>query len=66
MGEIKILELKKYRYEGNLYGADIAIGHQWIIGKRLNLETTIGVGYARIEYDKYEYQTRGPYIKKGT
>lgn len=66
MGGIKMLGLRKYRYEGTLYGAGIAYGHQWIIGKRWNLETTIGVGYARIEYDKYEYQTRGPYIKKGT
>ena len=66
MGGIKMLGLEKYRYEGTLYGAGIAYGHQWIIGKRWNLEATIGVGYARIEYDKYEYQTCGPYIKKGT
>ena len=66
MGGIKMLGLRKYRYEGTLYGAGIAYGHQWILGKRWNLEATIGVGYARIEYDKYEYQTCGPYIKKGT
>ena len=66
MGGIKMLGMRKYRYEGTLYGAGIAYGHQWILGKRWNLEATIGVGYARIEYDKYEYQTCGPYIKKGT
>ena len=66
MGGIKMLGLRKYRYEGTLYGAGIAYGHQWILGKRWNLEATIGVGYARIEYDKYKYQTCGPYIKKGT
>ncbi len=66
MGGIKILGLEKFRYEGNLYGAGIAYGYQWIIGKRFNLEATVGIGYARLEYDKYEYQVLGPHIKKDT
>lgn len=66
MGGIKILGLEKFRYEGNLYGSGIAYGYQWIIGKRFNLEATVGIGYARLEYDKYEYQVLGLHSKKDT
>ncbi|WP_082987174.1 MULTISPECIES: DUF3575 domain-containing protein [Butyricimonas] len=65
-GGIKMLGLDKYRYEGSFYGGGISYGYQWIIGKRLNLEATIGVGYVRFEYDKYEYQVKGKHIKEGT
>ena len=41
------------RYDGNLYGAGISYGYQWLISKRWSMEATIGVGYARLEYDKY-------------
>ena len=61
-----MLGLDKYRYEGSFYGGGISYGYQWIIGKRLNLEATIGVGYVRFEYDKYEYQVKGKHIKEGT
>lgn len=42
------------RYEGKLYGAGISYGYQWILKHRWSMEATIGLGYARIEYDKYE------------
>ena len=61
-----MLGMDKYRYEGSLYGGGISYGYQWVLGKRLNLEATIGLGYARIEYDKYEYQAGGDFIKKDT
>ena len=35
------------------YGAGISYGYQWIISKRWSMEATIGVGYARLKYDKY-------------
>lgn len=66
MGGFQMLGMDKYRYEGSLYGGGFSYGYQWVLGKRLNLETTIGLGYARIEYDKYEYQTSGSFIKKDT
>ena len=28
-------------------------GYQWIISKRWSMEATVGVGYARLKYDKY-------------
>lgn len=45
--------LKGNKYEGYFYGAGVSIGHQWIIGKRWNLEATLGLGYVRFEGDKY-------------
>ena len=41
------------RYDGNVYGAGISYGYQWIISKRWSMEATIGVGYAHLKYDKY-------------
>ena len=39
----------------------ISYGYTWILGKRLNLEASIGVGYAYTEFDVYECQTCGKY-----
>lgn len=45
--------LKDNRYKGYFYGGGISIGHQFVLSKHWNLETSIGGGYARIKYDKY-------------
>ena len=57
-GEMNVSNLNIFgmghdRYDGNLYGTGISYGYQWIISKRWSMEATIGVGYARLEYDKY-------------
>ncbi|MDR2947757.1 MAG: DUF3575 domain-containing protein [Prevotella sp.] len=57
--------LKGYRYEGYFYGGGISIGYQWILSKRWNLETSIGAGYARLEYDKYNCPDCGPKLDSG-
>ena len=57
--------LKGYRYEGHFYGGGISFGYQWILGKRWNLEASIGAGYARIKYDKYECAECGPKLDSG-
>ena len=41
------------RYDGKIYGAGISYGYQWILNKHWSMEAEIGVGYARIDYDKY-------------
>lgn len=46
-------DLKDYRYEGYYYGGGLVVGHQWILSKRWNLETSIGLGYVRVHYEKY-------------
>lgn len=52
----------KYRYEGYGYGGGLSYGYHWILGKRWSLEAQIGVGYARLDYDKYECKTCGEKI----
>lgn len=44
---------KKYRFQGNGYGAGISYGYQFMLGIHWNLEFEIGVGYAHLDYDKY-------------
>lgn len=48
-----------YRYEGYAVGAGVSYGYQWILGYRWNLEASLGVGYARLEYDKYACRACG-------
>ena len=48
-GEMNVSNLNIFgmghdRYDGNLYGAGISYGYQWIISKRWSMEATIGVG----------------------
>ena len=57
--------LKEHRYEGYFWGAGLSIGHQWILGKRWNFEASIGVGYARVHYDKFPCDDCGKKIKTG-
>lgn len=45
--------LDKYRYQGSLMGAGFSYGYQWIIGRNWNLELNGGLGYARMNHDKY-------------
>lgn len=54
IGRIEMFNIGTDRYKGNLYGAGISYGYQWILGNRWNLEATIGIGYARLKYDKYD------------
>lgn len=65
VGGIKQLGLKNKRYQGELYGGGVSYGYQWILSNRFNLEATVGVGYARINYDKYKCGKCGEKIKDG-
>lgn len=55
---------KNFRYEGYAYGIGLAYGYQFVLGKRWNLELSAGVGYARLDFDKFECQTCGDKIAK--
>lgn len=52
-------KLETTRYQGDLYGAGISYGYQWYLSPRWNLEATIGVGYAYLDYKAYDCQTCG-------
>lgn len=45
---------KEYRFEGDAYGGGLSYGYQLLLGSRWNLEFEVGVGYVRLDYDKYE------------
>lgn len=51
--------MKQYRFEGWLAGAGISYGYQWILSPRWSLEAGIGVGYAYMDYDRYECRKCG-------
>lgn len=42
----------RVRYDGYLAGGGFSYGYDWILSPRLNLEAVIGIGYARLWYDK--------------
>lgn len=49
----RLKNIKNERYEGYAFGGGISYGYQWPIAKRMNLELSIGAGYAYLLYDKY-------------
>lgn len=57
-------ESEKYRYEGTAYGGGITYGYQFLIGKRWNLELSMGAGVVQMEYDKYDCVNCG--VKQST
>ncbi|MCD8267879.1 MAG: DUF3575 domain-containing protein [Parabacteroides sp.] len=58
--------LEDHRYEGYFYGVGVSIGHQWILNKRWSLEAALGLGYARLEYDKYKCTDCSPLLKSSS
>lgn len=63
IGGIKQWGLRTRKYEGHLWGGGISYGYQWVLGKRWNLEATIGVGYAYLDYKKYACTKCAPILK---
>lgn len=52
-----VQSLKHARTQGTLYGAGLSYGYQWILNDRWGIEGTFGIGYARVNYDKYRCWT---------
>lgn len=59
-------EMKGHRYEGYFYGAGISAGHHWILSSRFSVEASLGVGYARVKYDRFRCTScgKGPVREK--
>lgn len=51
--------LEDHRYQGNLWGAGIGYGYQWILGKRWSMEAEIGLGFGYVDGDKYRCEKCG-------
>lgn len=43
-----------FRHEGWMAGAGISYGYQFILSDRWSVEATVGVGYAKMKYDRYD------------
>lgn len=54
------------RYQGWMAGVGIGYGYNWALGKRWNLEATLGVGYIHFGYDRFEYKTYGDELGSGS
>ena len=54
-----------YRYKGNFYGGGVSYGYQYILGRHWNLEATLGIGYAYVDYKKYECKECGDKVDEG-
>ena len=46
--------LRDHRYEGWFVGGGVTAGYQWPLSKHWNLETSLGLGYDYIQYDKFK------------
>lgn len=56
--------LEKYRYDGNVVGMGLSYGYDWVIGKRWNLEATVGLGYNYMVYNRYGRTKCGNFVDK--
>lgn len=54
-----------YRYQGDMIGAGIGYGYQFILNNRLNLGLEIGGGWIQASYDKYKCAHCGTWIESG-
>ncbi len=64
IGDIHYLGLSDYRRQGNVVGAGLSYGYQWLLSTRWSLEAMLGVGYARFNYDVYPCKECGKRIRK--
>jgi len=65
IGNINVFQTtKEHRYEGWLAGGGLSWGYHFLLSPRWSLETTIGLGYAYIDYSKYQYQKCGLLLKE--
>jgi hypothetical protein len=54
--------MKEHRFEGWLAGAGLSWGYRWNFRHRWALEATVGVGYARLSYDKFACGQCGEFL----
>lgn len=58
--------MKEHRYEGYFYGGGLSVGYQYALASRWNIEGSIGLGYARVHYDKFKCVNCGNKLGSGT
>jgi len=58
-GGVKLIGMENYRYQGYLYGGGLSYGYHWILNERWSIEATLGIGYAYLDYSKYDCKECG-------
>lgn len=58
-------ESRDSRYEGNVQGGGLSYGYSFLLGRRWNLELTVGVGVMYLRYDRYESPKCGLQLDSG-
>ena len=61
-GNLPLGSMRKYRYEGTLFGGGLTYGYQWIVSNRINIGADIGFGYLHLDYNKFDCPTCGEHI----
>lgn len=59
-------KLKEHRYQGNLFGMGLSGGYKHMLGNRFGLESSLGLGYARMDYDEFRCAKCGTKTGSGT
>ncbi len=65
VGGIGFPGLRDHRYEGWLLGVGVSYGYQWHLSPRWNIEASLGLGYAYLNYDRYECVKCGEFLNSG-
>ena len=47
-------ERESYRYKGWAISAGLSLGYKFYLSKRFRLDLNLGLGYAHLQYDKYQ------------
>lgn len=55
---------ENYRFQGWAAGIGIQYGYQFILSQHWNLELSLGLGYARLNYGKYECRKCGEKLEQ--
>lgn len=61
-GNINLSELGTMRFDGKVFGGGVSYGYQMILSPHWGIEFTLGIGYARLLYDKYRCVSCGEKI----
>ncbi|MDY6148806.1 MAG: DUF3575 domain-containing protein [Porphyromonas sp.] len=57
-------QMAQYRYEGWFAGGGISAGYHWMLSPRFSIEASVGAGYARVMYDKFNCTTCGTRVEQ--
>lgn len=63
--------MRDHRFQGRLAGAGVSYGYRWNFGRdkaasRWGMEATVGVGYAYLDYDRYDCGKCGEKLASNT